>query len=49
MREDLNKRAERRMAVLRPLKLIVEKADELKVDISCLPNEMKDSVAASVA
>ncbi len=47
VREDLNKRAERRMAVLRPLKLIVENYPQGKVEEMEAVNNPEDSSAGT--
>ena len=47
LREDLNKRAQRRMAVLRPLKLIVENYPEGKVEEMEAVNNPEDPSAGT--
>jgi glutaminyl-tRNA synthetase len=47
LREDLNKRAQRRMAVLRPLKLIVENYPEGKVEEMDAVNNPEDAAAGT--
>jgi glutaminyl-tRNA synthetase len=47
VREDLNKRAERRMAVLRPLKLVVENYPEGQVEEFAVGNNPEDSAAGT--
>jgi len=47
LREDLNRRAERRMAVLRPLKLVVENCPEGKVEMLEAINNPEDPSAGA--
>src|SRR5437667_318359 len=47
LREDLNRRAERRMAVLRPLKLVIENYPEGQVEALEAVNNPEDSAAGS--
>jgi glutaminyl-tRNA synthetase len=47
LREDLNKRAQRRMAVLRPLKLVIENFPEGKVEILDAVNNPEDPTAGT--